>query len=535
MPAEGLRCLPARDGLVGSGGIDGDDRIRRSHAGEGSRQGKDSQESEILCRRHLESYFRSPPSGVLLISSHERTVGRNFFALGAGEAIARLIAFGATVYLARTLGPGAYGVIGLALAILLYFNYLADCGIETLGVREIAAEPGRAATLAPAILSLRLLVALLIVLIVMAGGLLLLPQPDGAILAVYSLTLLGVAANTRWIHLGLEDASKVAVARIVGESTMVVLVVLLVRTAGDLARVPLAQFCGDLLAMTLLALALRKRGIRLRLTWDRAAAAPVFRRAWPLVMHALLGLMIYNSDLIFLRSFRTAAEVGYYVAAYTLISFLLNLGIAYSQSLLPTLTRLAVEPERQQSLYQNAMAQVFAASLPVAIGGYLLAPGIIRVVFGPGYEPAVIALQILIWSIPVAFYRNVPQMGLISAGRQDRVLRITFTSAMLNLLLNILVIPRYGMAGAAAATLATEVIRTGLALGFASREGFALPHWRRLWRVTAAGAAMGITLVLIRSSPLWAGIAAGAGAYLVGLWLVGGIRVRPGELPALRV
>jgi O-antigen/teichoic acid export membrane protein len=106
---------------------------------------------------------------------------------------------------------------------------------------------------------------------------------------------------------------------------------------------------------------------------------------------------------------------------------------------------------------------------------------------------------------------------------------------MLNLLLNILVIPRYGMAGAAAATLGTEVLRTGLALGFASREGFALPHWRRLWRVTAAGVAMGITLGLIRSSPLWAGIAAGAGAYLTGLWLVGGIRLRAGELPALTV
>ncbi|MEP7324700.1 MAG: oligosaccharide flippase family protein, partial [Gemmatimonadota bacterium] len=80
----------------------------------------------------------------------DKTVGRNFLALGAGEAAARLVAFGATIYLARTLGPGSYGVIGLALAVTLYFTYLADCGIETLGVREIAADPSRVATLAPA-------------------------------------------------------------------------------------------------------------------------------------------------------------------------------------------------------------------------------------------------------------------------------------------------------------------------------------------------------------------------------------------------
>jgi O-antigen/teichoic acid export membrane protein len=467
--------------------------------------------------------------------SHEKTVQRNFFALGAGEAIARLIAFAATVYLARTLGPGGYGIIGLALAVLLYFTYLADCGIETLGVREIAADPSRATTLAPAILSLRLTVAALLALLLALAGLFLMPQPDGAILAVYGLTLLGVGANTRWIHLGLEDASQVAFARIIGETTMVLLVVLLVRSAGDLARVPLAQFTGDILAMSLLAIWLGRRGIALPLRWDRAAAAPVLRRAFPLVLHALLGLMIYNSDLIFLRAFWTPADVGQYVAAYTLVSFLLNLGIAYSQSLLPTLTRLAPEPPRQRALYQTSMAQVFAAAFPLAIGGFLLAPGIIAFVFGPGYERSTTALTILIWTVPVAFYRNVPQMALIAAGRQDRVLRITFVSAMLNLALNILVIPRHGMVGAAAATLGTEVFRTLLALAFAGREGFSFPRPSRLWRVTLAGAGMGVALFFLRFQWLGLAIAAGALVYLVLLVLVGGIQLRKGAFPHLTV
>ncbi|MEO8294942.1 MAG: flippase [Gemmatimonadota bacterium] len=465
----------------------------------------------------------------------EKTVQKNFAALGAGEALARLIAFGSTVYLARTLGPGAYGVIGLATAVLLYFTYLADCGIETLGVREIAADHTRVHTLAPAVLSLRLTVAAILAVVVAAGGLLLLPQPDGAILAVYGLTLLGVGANTRWIHIGLEDAGRVAMARIAGESTMVLLVILLVRSAGDLARVPLAQFTGDMLAMTLLALWLRKRGASLRLRWDLASAGPVFRRAFPLVLHALLGLMIYNSDLIFLRAFQTAADVGYYVAAYTLISFLLNLGIAYSQSLLPTLTRLAPEPARQQALYQTAMAQVFAAAFPLAVGGFLLAPGIIRFVFGPGYERGIVALQVLIWTIPVAFYRNVPQMALIAAGRQDRVLRITFASAMLNLALNIFIIPVYGMVGAAAATLGTEVVRTALALFFASREGFSFPTFSRLWRTLIAGTGMAGALYLVASRGLWLSLLAGVTTYVLLLLAVGGISARRGSAPALTV
>jgi O-antigen/teichoic acid export membrane protein len=468
-------------------------------------------------------------------SDSEKTVQKNFAALGAGEALARLVAFGATVYLARTLGPGAYGVIGLATAVLLYFTYLADCGIETLGVREIAADHTRVHTLAPAVLSLRLTVAAILAVLVAAGGLLLLPQPDGAILAVYGLTLLGVGANTRWIHIGLEDAGRVALARIAGETTMVLLVIALVRGAGDLARVPLAQFTGDMLAMTLLAIWLRKRGASLALHWDFKAAGPVFRRAFPLVLHALLGLMIYNSDLIFLRAFQTAADVGYYVAAYTLISFLLNLGIAYSQSLLPTLTRLAPEPSRQHALYQTSMAQVFAAAFPLAIGGFLLSTAIIAFVFGPGYGRATVALQILIWTIPVAFYRNVPQMALISAGRQDRVLRITFVSAMVNLALNIFIIPTYGMVGAAAATLATEVMRTGLALFFASKEGFAFPRFARLWKTLTAGVGMAGALYLVSTRGLWLSILAGGATYILLLLAVGGITARRGSAPALTV
>jgi len=70
-------------------------------------------------------------------SGSERVVARNFLTLGSGEALARMIAFGATVYVARVLGPESYGIIELAAAIVLYFSRVADFGIDLgLGVRE---------------------------------------------------------------------------------------------------------------------------------------------------------------------------------------------------------------------------------------------------------------------------------------------------------------------------------------------------------------------------------------------------------------
>lgn len=368
-----------------------------------------------------------------------------------------------------------------------------------------------------------------------AAGFVALPAPDGHILALYTLTLLPLAASTRWIHLGLEDSRLVAVARSAGELLMVGIVLLSVHHAGDLARVPLAQFCGDVLAALLLAWALRRRGFRFPLGIDMEIVRPLVRRAAPLVAASLLGLMIYNADMIFLRFLRGPAAVGYYAAAYTLISFLINLGIAYSLSLLPTLTRLAADPAAQHRLYHTAVAHVYAVALPIAVGGSFVSAKIIGLVFGSAFDPAAIALGILLVSIPLSLVRDIPIIALMSRGQERLVLQVTAAAAFLNVALNAALIPPYGIAGAAAATAATEGVRMVIAGVLARRQGFPLVPVARLWRATAAAVVMGGVVWPIAGAPLAVSVSAGAVAYALVLWAVGGIRMRRGEPPSLTV
>ena len=103
---------------------------------------------------------------------------------------------------------------------------------------------------------------------------------------------------------------------------------------------------------------------------------PLIRRAIPFVGSAILGLLIFNSDLLFLRFMMGPEEVGYYAAAYALVGFVLNLGVAYGLSLLPTLTRLASDPSGELKLYHDATAQVFAVGAPIAVGGWFLSNSI---------------------------------------------------------------------------------------------------------------------------------------------------------------
>ncbi len=437
--------------------------------------------------------------------------------------------------LARLLGAGGYGVVAVAVAVLLYLNYLADCGVEVLGVREVAAHPETVDRFVPPILALRLAFGAALALVCITVGLGFMPQPDGAILAVYSLTLLAVGGNTRWVHLGLEQAGYAALARAVGEATMLLLVLALLRGPGDLGRVPLAQFSGDMAGALLLAWGLARAGYRLRLRWAPREAARVVRPAVWLAGNAVVGLVIYNSDLIFLRVFRSAREVGQYAAAYTLISFLLNLGVTYGQSLLPTLTRLHPTPEERGRLYHSALVQVFAGALPVAVGGTLLAGGLLGLVFGSQYLAAGTALIILLWSIPVAFFRNVPQTALIVAGRQEWVFRVTLAAALFNLGLNFAMVPRWGMLGAAAATLATEAVRTAGMLLLAGRVGYPGPGPIRFWRVAVSSGVMAAVLLSLRPASVLLLVPVGMAVYGTTLLLVGGLRFRPGLRPELRL
>jgi len=463
----------------------------------------------------------------------DRSVARNFLALVSGEVLARVIAFGVVVFIARALGAGGYGVVAFAVGVNLYLGKIADFAIEWVGSRAVARNRDQLQIIVGAVMGLRLVLAGLLTIITIVLVQLLLPEPERTVLSLYCLTILPVAASTKWVHMGLEDARPIGVSRVLGELLGLAIVLLIMTRAARLWVPPVAQFASEVLVAVYLLVVLYRRGYRLHLVWNLAVAMPLFRAAFPLLVHMLLGLFIYNSDLIFLRIFRDSEQVGYYAAAYTLISLLANLGITYGMSLLPTMTRYGIGSPSEQALYQTALVHVIALCLPVAIGGCLLAGSIIGLAFGDAYAVSTPGLQILIWSIPLSIARNVPWSGLIARGREDLLLRAIIITAIVNIILNLTLIPRYGLIGASVSTVITESLAGSLMLYFAASQGLRLASVRRFWRPAVAALVMGGVLWLVAGINLFAGFALGVSVFALMLWLLGGVRFVPGQLPVL--
>lgn len=455
-----------------------------------------------------------------------QSVSRSFLSLGAGEAAARLFAFAVTMYAARVLGAEGFGVVAFAMAAVLYLSRVADAGIDFgLGVHEVAANPTQLPVVVPSIITMRLALAAICIVLFGVGAWIVLPSPEGGMVALYSLTLIPLALGTRWVLIGFQQAAPVALVRAAGELLALVIVLLTVRGVADLRHMPLAQLTGDAVACVGFALLLRRVGLRFAFGWRSTEVRRLLRRAIPLVGSTVLGLVVYNADLFFLRLFRNAEMVGLYAAAYTAISFILNLGVTYSMSLLPSLTRLADAPAQEKQLYLASFAKVFALAIPIAAGGAMLAGPLVVTLFGAPFAAAAPVLAVLLGTMVISVVRDVSVVALMARKREDLLLHTVWASAGASIVLNILLVPSMGMMGAAWATVLTEFVRLLLAVGFAQRLGFPLPPVMRAWRPAVATLAMvGVLIALPGLSP-WIAIPLGGACYGIALITIGGLRL----------
>lgn len=472
----------------------------------------------------------APPPVTAPLDHHERQITRSFFTLGAGELMARVIGFGATVFAARQLGAEAYGIIGFAMTLMLYAAMIADLGMEQYGPREVTDRKGSIDTLVSSILLVRFAFSSALALVLAAVGLLVLTEPEGSTVALYSLALLAVGANAKWVHVGLDRSGTASTARLIAESVKLLAVVSLVRGPADFYVVPLAHVAGDSLGALWMLVAMRAAGVRPRFVIDRTLTTTALAHARPLLLTGVLGMLLYNADVVMLRIFRDRTEVGLYIVAYTLLNFLGVLGGVITLSVLPTLRRLRDDLRRRDDIYFTAMARALAAGLPIAVGGALLATPLIELVFGPAYQRSASALSILIWTFPLLLLRSVEQGALIAHGRQDRVMHITAIAAALNVGFNLIAVPRFGMLGAAATTLIAEIVRYLLARRFAALATFPRISMGRLWRPVLACMVMAVAVRLLGPLHALLSVSIGAAVYVIVLVATGAIAYANGRV-----
>jgi O-antigen/teichoic acid export membrane protein len=452
---------------------------------------------------------------------------KNIFRLSVGDFLAKTLYFLAFIYLARVLGVSSYGVLEFALSILTYFLVLADGGLELWATRE-AARGQKAEQLAAQIMPLRLALTAVTFGVLLA----LLPFLPAypylrPVLLLFGLTLFAQAFNLKWVFMGRERMSHVAVGLLVAQVIFAVAVFALVRRPEHVVWVPALRLAGDLaMAVYFGRPFVTAHGWPVR-GFTRREAGAILKPALVMGLSQGLAFMSYNFDSLLLGLLVGARAVGWYGAAYKPITALLAVPVTYYTGLFPTLSRTYQQSEAAfRHMVARSLRLTAMMALPVGIGGSFLAGPVIGLLFGPDYANSVLPLQILSWAAVMVILRGNFRHSLNAAGRQDLDLRCAGSAIAMNVGLNLIFIPRYGIVGAAATTLVTEIFWLGLAFYYFNRHVAPINPLPYLRQPFLAGVLMAAGFVLLPWLP-WPGQAATATLiYFAALFLQGGNPVR---------
>lgn len=426
------------------------------------------------------------------------------------------------MWLARTLGTSDFGVLEFANSLLAWFLLLADGGLELWATRE-AARTASVPALVARVVPLRFLLATASFVLLF----LCLPALPGdeklkIVMALFGLSLFAQAASLKWLFLGREQMGRIAAVLVAGQLGFALAVLAFIRKPEDLLWVPVLKFAADAGAALGFARLYRQEHGTLLLRYTFSGARLALGPAITMGATQAMGLLNFNFDTLLIGFLLGFTQVGLYNAAYKPVTMLLALPLTYFTGLFPALARAWHEgPDALKRLAARSLHLCALFAMPCGVGGTLLAPEIVALLFGEPYRESALPFSILVWSAVLVVLRGTYRHGLNAAGHQSLDLRSAVISSLLNAGLNILLVPRYGLVGAACATVAADVVWLGMAWWFFAQRITPLPMLASLWRPVLASAAMGALLWGAREIA-WiprAGLA--AGAYFAVLFLLG--------------
>ncbi len=440
-----------------------------------------------------------------------RSVAKNTFLLTMGLMVGRLFAVFITKKMTPLLGPEGMGIWFLANDITVILLTVANFGLGTLLTREITARPDQNWAQLWAALRLRWLLG--------AAGF--------AVLWLYlramgedQLTTLAVMVTAAGLFIEttamacdsvLQAHEKVqhqSIGQVVSAVVYFGLAWWWLDAGWGLMGVIWANFASRVARLAVMApLMLRYTG-----PWRRpqpGEQAPdlrwMLRLGWPMFLATTLGIISYKVDTVMLSTMAGKAATGIYGLGHRALDILLILPNIFATAMFPALARYSQRSSTDATrLAERSLRYMLVVAVPLAWLTILASRPLIEW-FARGTSDAdpaafagsILVLQLVIWGLPLQSANHVLNRALIAAGREQVFVAIGASALAVNVLLNSLLIPRFGYMGAGAATVYTLGQSMLLHLWFLRRTEY---------RVTVARALIGPPVVLALSWAATAGL-----------------------------
>lgn len=448
--------------------------------------------------------------------------------------------FGVSIILARGMGPAAFGIYGVVMSFLVWFERIIGGGIPRGTTTLLSQSPERRAEIEQSTRALLALVTLPIFALAwifapaFADGL---GIPSGA-------TVIRVAAlNLPAMALFFAYDSIFNGLRMFGAQSLLQIV----QSAAKLAGVAVLLFVGLSVTSAFVAhvaatvVSVLWAASRFPIGGARASAAimrDMLKLALPLGAYLLALLVLMNLSLWQLQAAGHDPDgVGYYVAGLNLTRILMMVPSTVSVVLYASLVRAIATGQREMAMryVQGAMRFAVVLTVPACVLLVVDASSVMTLLFGPAFSGGGRTLAMLCVAFSMVALLDVLLNALMAAGGLIRSAGVLAALIPVLYFLNTAWIPESGATGAAAASAVVLALGAAVSLGMTySAFGAPLKAWTVL-RVAGAGIAIGLLSALMPVSGIWLVVKLGALglAYLALLWVTGELTVQDAKPFAL--
>lgn len=389
-------------------------------------------------------------------------VFRNTLFLFGSEIILKILGFFWTIFLARSLGVELFGRYSFVTAFISLFAFLPDLGIGIIVIRDIAKNKKNAAVLLGNSFAINVFFAFVtFILILVLAFFFRFSQEVLILTAVASITLFFSTIRSVGIFYfdGMEKMQYSAALNTLNTILLYLFALLLLALKTGIIGIFTGILLGTIVSLGSTWWITFKKGIIPKINFNLLIARHLIFDGLPLAIAAFASIIYSRIDTIILTRFLGERSAGIYNVA-TPFSFALIglLNVPFMVALFPTLSRLSSEsPKRFKRAFYKSMIFIALWSFPAVIGISIFA-FLIPFIFGAKYAMAIGVLRVHIFMVPFSAFNALLYKILIVLGKQKTYLYISLIGAVLNVIFNIILIPRFYIVGAASAAVLTQLI-----------------------------------------------------------------------------
>ena len=434
-----------------------------------------------------------------------RTFGLVFKNMGFlffSDVITRLLSFALFLVIALVLGQKGLGDYSFIFALTGIIFMLNDLGISTLFVREASRDLKAIQCHFKNVLTMKLFFGFLaavttIIAVNIAKNFA--NFSEEIITAVYFAALAILFSGVKDLFLAVFQAFQrmffIGFARVVEMFLIVSLGIYALSSGHGLVGLTLAFLLAHFIVFIMSLLAC-SRLIRVGISLDFGFQKKFLKASWPFWFTALFITLSFRTDTVMIRLISGAAETGLYNSSFRLLDALYLIPVAVISAVFPAMSVLyKTDKEMLKRLYRKMFYYLLAIALPMGIGTMFLADRIMLFIYGNEFSGAGNALRILIWAEVAIFLYAVSGYLLNAINRQLLFTATAAGAAVLNVAINLVLIPEFGYIGAAIATVATSFFILVLLFYFAGKSGYRFSVFRISVKPVIATGVM--TLVLL--------------------------------------